>query len=247
MKKIILCLNLLLLIPLSTRGQLPYYRIDLSTGHLFSFALANMVGGGVNMLTKTMLIDNSFSYANYQLQSNNDAISIERYSPIFFSAKDMFQDILFGGRYGCQSFLPESWCNWALMGTIHYKVNQFQTNQEDILSKHSIHRLLIGGELMLILGDMSKETQAFLEANVRYDIPLRYSGGVTLAGEGVLNSGLSTRLGIRFNGRSWVQGLGAYVEIPHYSQFKEETGIELKIFTFGLIYTITPWKYIRKV
>ena len=77
-------------------------------------------------------------------------------------------------------------------------------------------------------------------------MPLSYKGPSGLKADDMLNSGLSSHFALRINGNGALQGLGVYADIPHYDLFKK-TGKgmatpNLKMYTFGIIYTITPWK-----
>ena len=163
------------------------------------------------------------------------------------TARELFSDFTAGGKIGYQSFNPGSF-NWGVFGSAHYRINQFKTsiNDQSDFIHNDIQRLLLGGGLLFNFGDIESSTRFVIEAGVRYEMPLSYNRLNNGKVSDVLNSGLSSHFALRINGSGVLQGLGVYADIPHYKLFKDTGSLSnmpnLKMYTFGIIYTITPWK-----
>ena len=52
----------LLLMPFSGKAQHLYYRMDVATNNIYTFAAANLATAGINALTDEMLFDNAYTY-----------------------------------------------------------------------------------------------------------------------------------------------------------------------------------------
>lgn len=231
----------------SMKAQHAYYRLDVGTNNIYSFAVANLATAGINALANDMLFDNAYTYTILSPCNNNDDIKVKGPNVLSLNARDLFSDVTLGGRAGYQSFNPGSF-NWGIFGSVHYRVNQYNTTLHGIDSEyhHRIQRALIGGGLLFKFGNIESSTQFIFEASLRYEVPLSYSGPSGKNASEMLNSGLSSRFALRVNGNGALQGLGIYADIPYYSSFKSsgvyQTTPDIKMFTIGLIYTITPWK-----
>ena len=232
------------LILLPIQAQNLYYRLDVGTNNIYSFAAANLATAGLNALADRMLFDNAYTYTYLD---TSDGIDAKGYNVAGMTARDIFSDITTGGKIGYQSFNPGNF-NWGIYGSAHYRINQFKTSIKgtDGEFHNNIQRLLLGGGLLFNLGDIESSTRFVIEAGVRYELPLSYNRLNGQSMSDVLNSGLSSHFALRINGNGLLQGLGIYADIPHYNLFKN-TGNEynspsFKMYTFGLIYTITPWK-----
>lgn len=228
----------------SANAQNLYYRLDVGTNNIYSFAVANLATAGLNALTDKMLFDNAYTYTYLNTSNEFDA---KNYSIVGMTARDIFSDITAGGKIGYQSFNPGIF-NWGIYGSAHYRINQFKSSlkgQNDELH-NDIQRVLLGGGLLFNLGDIESSTRFVIEAGVRYELPLSYNRLNGQKVSDVLNSGLSSHFALRINGNGLLQGLGIYADIPHYNLFKDSVGNidnpKLKMYTFGIIYTITPWK-----
>ena len=57
-----LCIMALLLMPFSGKAQHLYYRMDVATNNIYTFAAANLATAGINALTDEMLFDNAYTY-----------------------------------------------------------------------------------------------------------------------------------------------------------------------------------------
>lgn len=218
-----------------------YYRLDVGTNHIYSFAIANLATGWLNALTDRMLFDNAYSYT-YLNDIDNVGYESKQYSITGITARDFFSDIITGVKLGYQSSSPSNF-NWGFFGSAHYRVNQFETlmKNSDISLHNDLQRLLIGGGVLFSFGSIESSTRVTFEAALRYEMPLSYKG---YYGKGInfLNEGLSSHFAIRINGSGTLQGLGFYTDIPHYDLFKDRPTGNLNTYTFGIIYTITPWK-----
>ena len=243
MRKILLAL---LIVPMlkTAMAQNFYYRLDIGTNNIYSFAAANLATAGLNALTDKMLFDNAYTYTYINTSSNLDA---KGYNVTGMTARELFSDFTLGGKLGYQSFNAGSF-NWGIYGSAHYRINQFKTTISGQSEEHhtDIQRVQLGGGLLFNLGDIESSTRVVIEAGLRYELPISYNQLNGQKVSDVLNSGLSSHFALRINGNGVLQGLGIYADIPHYDMFKNTGGKSglpnLKMYTFGLIYTITPWK-----
>lgn len=247
MKKLIMTLMLGIMVSGYSNAQHFFRRIDVSSSNLYSFVVANLASGGINYLTDGMLIDNYYSYTMGALDvkgypdakyKNNDIIGI--------TARDVFNDITGGLKLGYQSH-NKGFFNWCIYGSGHYKLNQFMTQMSsvDVLDRHRLQRVAVGGGAMVSLGDFeNNKTKVILEAGLRYEMPIGYKGTFGTEVKDVINSGLSSHFAIRFGGTSGLQGLGVYADILHYNLLKSNnvTPRELKMYSFGIVYSISPWR-----
>lgn len=243
MRKILLSL-LMITTLYATRAQNLYYRLDIGTNNIYTFAAANLATAGLNALADKMLFDNAYTYTYINTSGNIDT---KGYNVAGMTARELFSDITAGGKIGYQSFNPGSF-NWGIYGSAHYRINQFKSSISGQSEEYhtDIQRLLLGGGLLFNLGDIESRTRFVIEAGVRYEMPIRCNQLNGQKVSDILDSGLSSHFALRINGNGLLQGLGVYADIPHYDMLKK-TGSQpgspnLKMFTFGLIYTITPWK-----
>lgn len=224
-----------------------YYKLDVGTSNIYSFAVANLATAGLNTLVDGMLFDNAYTYTYLQTSNNTYGIETKNYDIVGITARDIFSDITAGGKIGYQSFNPSNF-NWGIFGSAHYRVNQFKTTIQGIdeTFHNDVQRLLLGGGLMFTFGSLESSTRFIIEAGLRYEMPLRYNRADGQKVSDIINSGLSSHYAIRINGNGALQGLGVYADISHYDLFKNTEYLlnvpNIKMFTFGLIYTITPWK-----
>lgn len=229
------------------RAQHFYYRLDVATNNIYSFAVANLATAGLNTLVDDMLFDNAYTYTYLQTKENKKVLDINGYKITGMTARELFSDMTAGAKLGYQSFYPGAF-NWGIFGSAHYRVNQIRTilSGQDENYRHNVQRLLIGGGLLFNLGDVESRTRFVIELGLRHEIPLRYNCSNGIKSTDVINSGLSSHFAIRINGNGALQGLGVYADIPHYRLFKNasvlSTGSNIRMFTFGFVYTITPWK-----
>lgn len=245
MKKVILlALGFMLAGQAKSQSHL-YYKLDVGTNHIYSFAISNLATGWLNALADRMLFDNAYSYT-YLNDIEKNGYKSKQYSITGVTARDFFSDITTGVKIGYQSASPDAF-NWGIFGSAHYRVNQFKTslNGSDDVIHNDVQRLLIGGGVLLSFGNIESKTRFTFEAALRYEMPLSYKGHYG-NGTDLLNKGLSSHYAVRVNGSGALQGLGIYADIPHYDLFKDRPKGNLKMYTFGIIYTITPWKIIKE-
>lgn len=248
MKKTLITLLAMGMAGLSASAQHFYRSIDVSTGNLYSFVVANLASAGINYLTDNMLVDNYYSYTTSTIDvAGAPDAKVKNYSITGVTARDAFNDITAGGRLGYQSYNPSTF-NWCVYGSAHYKLNQFKTqlSSADLLARHRVQQVKVGGGFMVSIGDFESHTRVLIDAGVRYNIPIGYKGVCGDDAGDVINSGLSSRYSVRFGGTSWLQGIGVWAEVPHYNLFKSGGAYmpspKVKMYSFGLVYSISPWK-----
>jgi hypothetical protein len=237
----------IVILPFTAKAQHLYYRLDIATNNVYSFAISNLVTAGLNALTNEMLFDNAYTYTYIQKIENEESMKIRSPNVFGLSAKDIFSDITTGGKLGYQSFSPGTF-NWGLYGSVHFRLNQHMSKIEQTNEnyKNNIQRVLMGGGLLFNIGSVESNTRLAIEASLRYEIPVHYKGMNGLHHSDMLNKGFSSHYAIRINGKGHLQGLGIYADIPHYNLFKK-SGMQygtpnIKMYSFGIMYTITPWK-----
>ncbi len=245
-KQFLLLPMLMLVASLQAGAQHFYYRLDLSSSNIYTFALSNLATAGLNRAANRMLFDNYYSYTVHDLSSPTSDVTVKYYSPIGITARDVLNDVGGGLRLGYNSFNPGS-VNWAVFGTAHYKLNQFKTQLTGVdepVWRHRMQHVSFGGGVLLSFGSIESPSRVIFEAGVRYNIPINYVGPFGVKASDVLNSGVSTHYAIKFGGFSKLQGLGVWADIPHYNVLKNGgdylPGGKLKSYSFGIVYTITP-------
>lgn len=243
----IVSLAIFLLMPFSGKAQHLYYRMDVATNNVYSFAVANLATAGLNALTDMMLFDNAYTYTYIQDVDKTKGINIKNPDVLGITARDVFGDITAGAKLGYQSFCPGNF-NWGIYGSAHYRINQYKVENQGNGSYcwNNVHRLMLGGGLLLNFGSIESSTRFVLEASLRYELPVSYKGISEMKQSDMLNKGLSSHYALRINGNGVLQGMGVYADIPHYSLFKK-SGMQygtpdVKMYSFGIMYTITPWK-----
>lgn len=247
MKKKILLIITFVAFCMQAKPQHLYHRLDIGASNLFTFVVANLATAGLNYASNDMLFDNAYTYTWLQTGSTPSNVSAKGYNVAGLTARDLFNDITFGGKIGYQSAEPTAF-NWGVFGSAHYRLNQFKTeiDGQNQLFRHTVHRLQLGGGILLKLGDIESSTRFVVEAGLRYELPISYKGESGMGTSDMLNSGLSSHFSLRINGKGAFQGLGLYADIPHYNLFKKmdiQFGTaKIKPYSFGIIYTITPWK-----
>lgn len=236
-KTIITALAFVLCIMSNAQGV--YHRLEIGTNNIYTFAAANLLTAGLNALTDDMLFDNAYTYT---YMHTGDNLEVKGRNVLGLTARDVFSDVTLGGKIGYQSTNPGNF-NWGVFASAHYRINQFDlgVKNSDAFLTQDIHRAQFGGGLLFTLGDIESSTKVIIEAGVRYEIPVLYNaGGVKVEKvSNALNSGLSSHVAVRLNGSGSLQGIGIYADIPHYKLYK---GSNIKPYTIGLLYTITPWK-----
>ena len=229
----------------SLNAQNFYYRLDVGTNNIYSFVVANLATAGLNTLANDMLFDNAYTYTYLQDADNAQGVDVNGYNVMGITAREIFSDITTGLKLGYQSSTSGVF-NWGLYASAHYRLNQFKTvpNAESLI-RHNVQRALFGIGMLLTFGSIERSTKFIIEAAVRYEIPLSYSGIGDLETKDMLNNGISGHFAFKINGSGALQGLGIYADIPFYKLFKDDgvglVGTNIKPYSFGLIYTITPW------
>lgn len=249
MKKIVI-FCIVFTVFLTVKAQNVFYRMDFGTNNIYAFTVGNLATAGLNAATNSMLFDNAYTYTSMSVNDKVENVSTKQTNVLGLTAREIFSDITLGGKLGYQSFYPTTF-NWGVFASAHYRINQFGTIQNDSEKTfhHNVQRAQLGGGLLFMLGSIETSTCFIVEAGLRYEVPLSYKGPSGLKTKDMLNSGFSSHFALRVNGNGALQGLGVYADIPHYDLFKK-TGAtiatpNLKMYTFGIIYTITPWEIKR--
>lgn len=246
MKKYFVALLFTIIIANTSKGQNLYYRLDIATGNVFSFAIANVATAVLNDVTDKMLFDNAFSYTYLKEIDGAQNIDVKANKILGLTARDVFNDVKGGGKIGYQTD-NKGFFNWTIFASAHYRINQFKIAQnEEVIYRQNIQRTMLGGGLQFTLGSIEKSVKCIIEAGLTYDLPLSYSGSSGYKVNDLVNSGLSSHFAVMVNGRGILNKVGLYADIPFYKTFKnagsQMLGTNIKPYSFGVTYTITPWK-----
>ncbi|MEZ3576406.1 MAG: hypothetical protein K1W01_02810 [Muribaculaceae bacterium] len=243
MKKLIILLVVVISSVMSSTAQVFYHRIDVTTGNLYSFVASNLISAGLNYISQDRLLDTSFGYTVYDSSYPGATIKMKDYSRTGITMRDLIADSSYGVKLGYQSFYPGVF-NWGIYGSAHYKINRFKMEYSDLLMPQNIHRLQLGGGILLSFGSIDSAAKAVIEAGIRYNLPVRYKGSWGVDAGSVLEKGITNHYSIRFGGFGVLQGVGLFAEIPLYNLVKSNAifpGLKFKPYTFGITYTIMPW------
>lgn len=243
MKKLLIVLILALTTMLQSKAQVFYHRVDIMTGNLYSFVASNLLSAGLNYLSQDRLLDTSFGYSVYSSSCDYGSVKMKDYNRVGITMRDLIADSSYGVKLGYQSFYPGVF-NWGIYGSAHYKINRLKMEYSEMLMPQDIHRLQLGGGVLLSFGSIDSAAKAVIEAGIRYNIPVRYRGAWGNDAASVLNKGITNHYSIRFGGFGVLQGLGLFAEIPLYNLVKVNDicpGFSFRPFSFGITYTIMPW------
>lgn len=244
MKNILLLCLVSIISCVPAKAQHFYYKLDVGTSNIYSFAVTNIATAWLNKATDRMLFNAAYTYTHPAVTGTGADLKTRNYNVAGITAHDVFADITTGAKLGYQSFSPGLF-NWGIFGSAHYRINQFESKFAGAghYGHNNLQRLQVGGGLMLNLGEMESPTRVTVEAGLRYNIPLKGKDADGTIPLETLQKGLSSHYAIRINGRGALQGIGIYADIPHHKVWKTPEGsTNVKLYTFGIVYTITPWK-----
>lgn len=217
-----------------------FHRIDVGSSNIYTFVVSNLLTGFGNYLTHDMLFDNAYAFTFFNGQYDDENIKTKMSNPIGIQARELFNDAFAGVKLGYQSDRP-GFFNWGIYASTHYKINQFRAKFpiNDDYHAEQVQYLKSGGGIFVTFGSIKTKIKTQIEAALRYDIPLNYSGTFGKGKEN-LAKGLSSHFALKLGGYSWISG-GLYADINHYDLYKETSHIsKFKLRSMGIIFTITP-------
>jgi hypothetical protein len=221
-----------------------YLHVGVNSGNIYPFAGWSILSGVLNSALKYNLFESGFAYDIY----SGEGVSTKYNSPIAFSAVSIFNHLNPEIKIGYYSAYISSPFNWGILATGGYKINQFQMQEMDRYTRQCIHRAQVGAMLLLAVGKNGASTQAMIEVGAKYNFATQYKAG-EISDINALNNGLTSHFALKFGGSGWLQNVGVYADIDHYTLFNssyEVDGIKpfdnnkLKNITIGVCVTVTP-------
>ena len=212
---------------------------DIASGNPYTMAASSVVTGLANYyLLNDAFFENSFVYSLYT--TNEDNLKVKTMNPMGLTAKELFNNIQVGLKLGYQTYSPE-FINAGIYVSAHYKLEQFKVgNNDDNMKKHKAQRALFGITGLVSFGSMGQASRVILEAGVKYSMPIAYQSPLGTEKD-QLNNGVTSHYAIKLASRGMWQNIGVYADIDHYNMWKNyESGKNLKSYTFGITWTITP-------
>ncbi|MDE6796297.1 MAG: hypothetical protein K2J63_13470 [Muribaculaceae bacterium] len=221
-----------------------YCHVEMNCGNIYPFAGWSILSGVLNSALHYNLFESGFAYDFY----TGDGVKTKYNSPIAFSAINLFNHIQPGVKLGYTSDYINSSANWGILATLGYKINQFRMLETPDYINQCVHRLQLGGILLLAFGKNGGETQALIELGAKYNIATQYKSA-TINDSKALNNGWTSHAALKFGGKGWLQNIGVFVDIDHYKLFNksfEYNGSKpfyknnLRNTTIGVCVTVTP-------
>ena len=155
---------------------------------------------------------------------------------IGFSLNELLSNIIVGEKFGYISD-RQGFLNFCLYGAAYYNLAQFKLmhNISDY-TKLNTQRFQAGGGLMLILGSIEKSSRVIIDAGLRYNIPIYFSGeSIQGSTNDILNKGVSSHYMVKYSMSSLI-AVGFTFDMMHYNLFKDESlvGNSSKLTEFGI-------------
>ena len=218
-----------------------YYRIDVGSSNIYSFAVSNLITGYANYFAHNFLFDNSYTYTFYSGRYMGDKTKIKPLDLMGISAEDLFNDCFSGVKLGYQSDNMGIF-NWGIYGSAHYKINQFKAwfPFESDYRKECLQYFKPGVGILMTFGSIENKIKVQIEAAARYDIPISYNG-VFGKNEDILNKGISSHFSIKVAGYT-DYSIGIFADLNHYNLYKDFDDIgnsKFKMYNIGITFTIS--------
>lgn len=152
------------------------------------------------------------------------------------SLSELFSNIIVGEKFGYISD-RQGFLNFCLYGAAYYNLVQLKLmhNISDY-TKLNTQRFQAGGGLMFIFGSIEKSDRIIVDAGLRYNIPIYFSGdGIDGKANDILNKGFSSHYMVKYS-MSSILAVGFTFDMIHYNFFKDESlvGNSSKLTEFGI-------------
>jgi len=262
MKKIICFLTIIVvsLSPMTVKSE-TFFKGEITSGNFYVDMLGIWATYGINKAHGTggFLYDNylTMSSLSVDVGSNNYSVSTssDSFNKSLFGFK--FQELLNGLGTGIKlgysnhyEFFVKQWGLYGSIGTTYnyyvLDVNRVGTSAQTF--DNSVLKVSPGVGAQIDFGKVTSPVSVRLDVNLRYDIPILYSGDMG-SGASCLNSGLSPRISLTVGGATLMKkgmNIGVFYEWMTYDLFKpSEYFIEpyqVSGSTCGINFTMYPWK-----
>lgn len=246
-----------------------YFKGDISNQSLVGVLIGEGIAAVINNYTHDFTYDNLWSLntisghkenspvpgSNYLVTDNHYGSGI--FNPFSFKLKEMFGNFGTGIKLGYQSD-NYGFFNWAAYGSLHYRMNYFDFQElpygntaEDFM-ENMLYRVQFGIGINTTLGRVIDKAKFRIDANIRYNIPIGYNGPLG-SGSSVLNSGLSTCIGIVWGGPTLFEKTGMNIGISYewtnYNVFKESQIFQKPysaiMHSFYITFTLCPNNFFK--
>ena len=218
-----------------------YHKVELNYGNLYSFAASSCITGVINYLMDDAFFETGLSVPIYR-QNTVPPYSFVRQNMVGVKPNDLIHNFEGGLKLGYQTYNPGTFVNVGVCGVAQYKHEPFtgQTTIDDDRSIYSslLSRLLVGGNFMLMLGDMGSGTQVIFEAGLRYSIGLKYEDPYPLSSAN-LNNGLVSHYAVSIGGPRYLQNIKIFTDVSHFKVVDTDYLTMSPIYV-GLSWTVTP-------
>lgn len=218
-----------------------YHKVELNYGNLYSFAISSCLTGVVNYLIDDTVFETGFGFPVYRVQ-NESPYYFAPQNPLGVQLKDLLHNYEAGLKLGYQTYDPR-FVNFGICAVASYKFEPFIGNIliEDvtIANPSSIQRALIGGNIMLYLGEMGMSTQVTLEVGLRYSYGLSLTDSSKTITQESLKNGIVSHYAITVGGPGFLQNIKLFADVNHYDLIKNSY-LRLSPIYVGFSWTITP-------
>lgn len=249
----------------TARAQRNFYnRVEMGGGNVWTFVGLEAVSMLINHVTGMPLTEATMRFGvpvseygnlngyqgfydwNYDRFINDPEYGEGDDGFVKFKGKNLLSNIIVGDKMGYISDNLSS-VNYCFYGAAYYNLQQFKLmSDETNYTSLATQRLQLGGGAMLILGSIEKKFRFIIDAGLRYNLPLNFSGdGFTASTGDMMNKGVTSHYMIKCSWDNSV-AVGATVDLMHYNMFKDVTlcGEQSKIFEFGITLSILLRNYL---
>lgn len=224
-----------------------YHKIELTSGNLYSFAASSCLTGLINYLVDDAFLETGLEIPVYREHVNN-AYIFSRQNMFGLESRDVLHNLGGSIKLGYQTYDPR-FVNFGICGIAQYKYEPFfgsgSADGETICYPADISRILLGGNLMLMLGEMGMDTQVTIEAGLKYSMGLKYNDAYSILTPLPLNDGLTSHYAVSFGGPGYFQNIKFFADISHFKLIEAEH-ISLSPIYIGLSWIVTPQQSYNK-
>lgn len=223
-----------------------YYGVDLTYGNIYTFAVSSCFIGVLNYLINDTVFENGYEYVFHNVSPDSN---FKKNSLTGVKFNDLFNNFQGGIKLGYRTDFT-GFTNIGLYGSAHYRLDNYLLSSDSGtgLASNRADRIIVGANLLLILGKIDSNFKVTAEAGLRYSLGINYKSpyGHDLQ---QINNGFISHYAVKFSGPSLLQNLGVFVDISHFNLLNEgyiSNGIlpyenmKFKPVTLGITWTITP-------
>lgn len=250
----ILIMTVIAVSALSASAQRHFYnRVELGAGNVYSFVGTTAISIIANQIAHRPITESSLRFVipyseNGNLNSfqaindfNYDRFNSEQEDYdgyIKFGVRDLLSNICIGDKMGYISDNLGS-VNYCFYGAAYYNLLQFRLmHSADDYTPIRTQRLQLGGGGMLTLGSIESNDRFIIDAGLRYNLPIGFSGVDGTVNE-MMNRGISSHYMLKYSYKSQIAA-GFTFDVMHYNMFKDSSlcGDQSKVFEFGIVLSI---------